>query len=47
LPEAIAPLTSNAKTAALLGDVDDGSVDDYLHLDDDAADADQQGDEHE
>ena len=47
LPEAIAPLTSSAKTAALLGDVEDGSVDDYMHIDGGAADADQQEDEHE
>lgn len=47
LPEAIVPLTPSAKTAALLGDVEDDSVDDYMQSDGGAADADQQEDEHE
>jgi hypothetical protein len=47
LPEAIALLTPSANTAALLGDVEDGSVEDYMQSDGGAADADQQEDEHE
>jgi hypothetical protein len=47
LPEAIAPLTPSAKTAALLGDVEDDSIDDSMQSDGGAADADRQEDEHE
>ena len=47
MPEAIVPLTSSGKTAALLGEVEDGSVDDYMQSDGGAADTDQQEDEHE
>jgi len=46
IDEPVAPISASSRAAALLGDVDSGSLDDYAHLDQTAEDKEDDHEQH-